>query len=67
MDIKERSDELGNQLLTFYIETKMCIKLAQTHEERLAVRELLNALALFHGNLEEYYKHPENIDDLIYQ
>lgn len=67
MNIKERTNELGTLLLEFYDETKKCIKGAENPKERLAVRALLNALASYHGNLEDCYKHPENIDEVKYQ
>ena len=62
MEMKERTRELGDLLLEFYDETKKCIKRAETEKDRLRVRALLNALASYYAELEDYYKHPENIN-----
>lgn len=67
MSIKKKTSELGDQMLTIFTETKKCIKEAQDPNDKMFVRELLNAIALFHGELEECYKHPENIEDVKFE
>ena len=67
MEMKERTRELGDLLLEFYDETKKCIKRAETEKDRLHVRALLNALASYHGDLEECYKHPEYIEEVKHE
>lgn len=62
MNIKDRTHELGVQLLEVYDETRKCIKDANTPEDRLRIRALLNAFASYYGDLEDCYKHPENIE-----
>ena len=62
MTIKERTRDLGEKMLEVYDETKKCIKDAKTEKEKLQVRALLNAIASYHGDLEDCYKHPENIE-----
>ena len=68
MEIKKKTKELSDQLLEkVFDETKKCIKHAETHEDRLRVRSLLNAFASYYGTLEDYYKHPQDIDEILYQ
>lgn len=64
MDVKERARELSCKLFVLVGEITECIKCAQTEKERMYVRALLNALASWQGELEDYYNHPENINDV---
>lgn len=61
MTFNEKVEYLGNLMLEVYDETRKCIKAAETETEKLKVRALLNAIASYHGGLEDDYRHPENI------
>ncbi|MBQ4394345.1 MAG: hypothetical protein II825_03510 [Paludibacteraceae bacterium] len=64
MNVKSKTEELGLQALSIYEGTTECIKNANSKEDKQLVRELLNTMASQLSLLEEYYKHPENIEDV---
>lgn len=64
MNVKSKTEELGLQALSIYEGTTECIKNAKSKEDKQLVRELLNTMASQLSLLEEYYKRPENIEDV---
>ena len=64
MNVKERISELSIQSFVIFGNISECIKHANTDKERMHVRSLLNQLAAYQAELEDYYNHPENINDV---
>ena len=64
VDVKAKVEELGLVVLRVFEDTTKCIKQANTKEEKMEVRSLLDACRSFYGTLEDYYQNPDHIYDV---
>lgn len=62
--MKEKIEKISTQIFVMFAEISECIKEAKDEKSRQKVRSLLNALASYQKELEDYYKHPDRINEV---
>ena len=62
--MEEKIEKISTKAFVMFNDIAECIKNAQDDKSKRKIRSLLNALASYQSELEEYYKNPEKINDI---